>query len=46
MSIYLQAKPRPARELPMTEAEREARIQLAFWMACASRRSVMFFFAG
>ncbi len=29
MSIYLQAKPRAARELPMTDAEREARIQLA-----------------
>jgi ribulose-5-phosphate 4-epimerase/fuculose-1-phosphate aldolase len=29
MSIYLQTKPRQARELPMSEAEREARVQLA-----------------
>jgi ribulose-5-phosphate 4-epimerase/fuculose-1-phosphate aldolase len=29
MTIYLQAKSRPARELPMTDAEREARVQLA-----------------
>jgi ribulose-5-phosphate 4-epimerase/fuculose-1-phosphate aldolase len=29
MSIYLQTKKRPARELPMSEAEREARVQLA-----------------
>src|SRR5882672_4057607 len=29
MTIYLQAKPRAARELPMTDAERAARVQLA-----------------
>src|SRR6266446_6202728 len=29
MTIYLQTKQRPARELPMTDAEREARVQLA-----------------
>ena len=29
MSIYLQAKARPAKELPMTEAERKARVELA-----------------
>ena len=29
MSIYLNTKPRPARELPMTKEEKEARVQLA-----------------
>jgi ribulose-5-phosphate 4-epimerase/fuculose-1-phosphate aldolase len=29
VTIYLQTKPKPARELPMTDAEREARVQLA-----------------